>query len=103
MTIVTHLKIAQGQEPAWDDAMRERLSAAKTQPGFVSGQVVIPLDAPDERVVIGTWETRAAWESWHETETFRSIRERMDQWEVERRAEWWHEVVLAENRDAPPG
>lgn len=98
MTIVTQIKIAQGQEPAWDAAMRERIAAAKDQSGFVSVQLAIPADAPDERVVIGTWETRADWEAWHENERFRSTRERMDRCEVERKGEWWHEVVLVEHR-----
>jgi heme-degrading monooxygenase HmoA len=98
MTIVTHIKIAEGQEPAWDAAMRERLTTAKAQSGFVSVQLAIPADAPDERVVIGTWDSRADWEAWHETDSFRSTRERMDECEVERRGEWWHEVVLAEHR-----
>jgi heme-degrading monooxygenase HmoA len=98
MTIVTHVRIAEGQEPAWDAAMRDRLSAATAQSGFVSVQVGIPTDAPDERVVIGTWDTRADWEAWHETDSFRSTRQRMDTCEVERRGEWWHEIVLAEQR-----
>ena len=98
MTVVTHIKIAEGQEPTWDAAMRERITAAKAQPGFVSVQVGIPADALDGRVVIGTWQSRADWEAWHDTDSFRSTRERMDRCEVERQGEWWHEVVLAEQR-----
>jgi heme-degrading monooxygenase HmoA len=32
----------------------------------------------NERVVIGTWETRADWEAWHATEAFQETREAMD-------------------------
>jgi heme-degrading monooxygenase HmoA len=98
MTVVTHVKITEGQEPEWDAAMRDRVVAVKEQPGFVGVQLCIPLDAPDERVVIGTWETRAAWEAWHESEAFQATRKRMDRCEGERAGEWWHEVVLAERR-----
>jgi hypothetical protein len=35
--------------------MRERLEAARNQPGWVAGQVAIPIDALAERVIIGTW------------------------------------------------
>lgn len=98
MTVITHIKIAQGQEPDWDAAMRERVAAARDQAGFVSVQLCIPADALDERVVVGTWQTRADWEAWHGSEAFRDTRERMDRCEVERKGEWWHEVLLAEQR-----
>ena len=59
MTIVSHVRIKEQQEPAWDAAMRERLEAVKEQPGFVAVQFGIPADAMNERVIIGTWATRA--------------------------------------------
>jgi hypothetical protein len=46
--------------------------------------------------VIGTWQTRADWEAWHESEIFAETRERMDRCEAQRKGEWWHEVLLAE-------
>jgi heme-degrading monooxygenase HmoA len=98
MTVVTHIRIVEGQEPEWDAAMRERVVAAREQAGFVSVQLCIPADALNERVVIGTWQSRADWEAWHESDTFRTTRARMDQCEGERKGEWWHEVVLAEHR-----
>ena len=96
MTVVTHIEIAEGQEPDWDAAMRDRVDAAKQQPGFVSVQLCIPVDGLNERVVIGTWQTRADWEAWHESGVFAETRERMDRCEVQRKGEWWHEVLLAE-------
>ena len=61
MTIVTRVKLREGCEPRWDAAMRERLEAARNQTGWIAGQVAIPVDALDERVIIGTWQTRADW------------------------------------------
>jgi len=59
MTIVTRVRLKEGSEPRWDAAMRARLEAAKNQPGWIGGQVAIPLDALNERVIIGTWRCRA--------------------------------------------
>lgn len=98
MTIVTHLKIEPGREPGWDDAFRRRAAAARAQPGWVSVQLCIPADAPNERVVIGTWESRADWEAWHATDVFHETREQMEGAETEDRRESWHEVVLDERR-----
>jgi heme-degrading monooxygenase HmoA len=98
MTIVTHVKIKEQQEPAWDAAMRERIEAAKEQPGFFAVQVCIPADALDERVIIGTWETRADWEAWHATDEFRQTRAQLEGPDVAARGEWWHEVVVELHR-----
>jgi len=45
MTIVTRVKLKEGCEPRWDAAMRERLEAARTQAGWIAGQVAIPIEA----------------------------------------------------------
>src|SRR6266511_6222356 len=34
MTIVTHVTLKEGTEPEWDAAMRERMQAARDQPGW---------------------------------------------------------------------
>jgi heme-degrading monooxygenase HmoA len=98
MTIVTHVRIRAGQEPAWDAAMKERIAAAKDQAGFVAVQLCIPIDAMNERVIIGTWENRADWETWHDSEAFRATRAQLEEQDAKRRREWWHEVVLNTTR-----
>lgn len=94
MTIVTRVAIAAGQEPAWDAAFRERAASAQHQPGFVGVQLCIPAETLDERVVIGTWQTRADWEAWHATDVFQRTRQVMGAAETERLYEAWYEVVL---------
>lgn len=94
MTIVTRVFLKEGTEPEWDAAMRERLSAAKDQQGWVGGQIAIPLQALSERVIVGTWQTRADWEAWHADEAFRETRERLTGLEEKPSESWWHEVVL---------
>lgn len=93
MTIVTVVTLSEGSEPEWDAAMRERLDAARTQPGWLGGQLAMPVDRLDQRAVIGTWETRAHWEAWHQDETFAETRARMEALEVERSDVRWYEVL----------
>jgi len=70
VTIVTDVQLKEGSEQDWDAAMRERMEAAKKQPGWVGGQMLEPEDDPRRRVIVGTWETRDDWEKWHEDPEF---------------------------------
>jgi len=98
MTVVTHVRIKEGQEPAWDAAYRERVQAARGQPGFVAVQLCIPVDSMNERVIIGTWESRADWAAWHNAEPFLETRARLEEVDDKRKSTWWHEVVLEERK-----
>lgn len=100
MTIVTRVKLKAGREPEWDAAMRERLESARQRPGWIGGQLLMPLGSLSERVIIGTWQTRADWEAWHEDAAFRETRRRLDGCEAGPREEWWHEVITEERRAA---
>jgi heme-degrading monooxygenase HmoA len=102
MTIVTRVTLKEGAEPKWDDTMRERMIAARDQPGWIGGQIAIPLDGPDRRVIIGTWQTRAHWEAWHNDPAFVETRRRLDGLEAGPREEWWHEVVEDIRRPVTP-
>jgi heme-degrading monooxygenase HmoA len=94
MTTVTHILLKEGTEPEWDAAMRERLEAARQQPGFVSGQILMPMNGLNRRVVVGTWETRAAWEAWHADAAFADTRKRLEGLEARPNEQWWHEVLV---------
>ena len=94
MTIVTHVTLKQGTEPLWDAAMRERLAAAAATPGWVGGQLLMPLDRLNKRVIVGTWQTRADWEAWHTEAAFVETRERLEGLETAPGQQWWHEVIL---------
>jgi heme-degrading monooxygenase HmoA len=93
MTIVSHIELKPGTEGAWDRAMQERLRAAEGRPGWVSGQLLRPVDKPHARVIVGTWESRDAWEAWHHDTTFRETRKQLDGLEAKPAQDWWHEVV----------
>jgi heme-degrading monooxygenase HmoA len=93
MMIVTHVTLKQGSEPEWDETMRERLSAVSEQPGWIGGQLLVPLDAPDQRVIVGTWEAREDWEAWHDDESFKQTRAKLDGLERAPSRHEWHEVI----------
>jgi heme-degrading monooxygenase HmoA len=98
MTTITRVTLETGKEPGWDAAFRERAAAASQQPGWVGVQLCIPTDALNQRVIIGTWETRADWEAWHSTPAFQKTRALMEPAESGPRVEEWHEVILADHR-----
>jgi heme-degrading monooxygenase HmoA len=93
MTIVTHVTLKDGTEPDWDAVMRERLQTAREQPGWIGGQLLMPLDGPNRRVIIGHWQTRAHWEAWHADPKFTATRRRLDGLEAAPAKEYWHEVI----------
>ena len=92
MTIVTHVSLKPGNEPEWDAAMRKRLEAARSQEGWIAGQILIPLDDANRRILVGTWETRAHWEAWHQDHEFAATRERLEGLESGRSE--WYEVLV---------
>ena len=94
MTVITHVTLQEGSEPEWDAAMRERLEAAREESGWISGQLLMPLDKLNERIIVGTWQTRADWERWHESRAFATTRERLDHLEVAAQDMTWHETLL---------
>jgi heme-degrading monooxygenase HmoA len=102
MTVITQVALASGTEPEWDEAMRERLKAAQGRPGWVGGQLLIPLDGLNRRVIVGTWDSRADWEAWHEDPAFLETRQRMEgmQETPGDNMEWFE--VVAEGREPPP-
>lgn len=96
MTVITEVTLKSGAEPEWDAAMRDRLTAARGRPGWVGGQLLIPLDKQNKRVVVGTWRSRADWQAWHEDRAFAETRGRMEGLQEGESAMTWHEVVVEE-------
>ncbi len=93
MTVITETTLEAGQEAEWDQAFQERLAAARQQPGWIGVQLLIPVDAPDRRVVVGTWESREAWEAWHQTDPFQRTRQAMDHADRSDGRERWFQVA----------
>ncbi|MPY93925.1 MAG: antibiotic biosynthesis monooxygenase [Acidimicrobiia bacterium] len=100
MTVVTHATLREGAEPEWDAAMRQRLMSVQGRAGFVRSQLLIPLDEPNGRVIIGTWLSRADWEAWHGDEAFCETRQRLDGLQEAPSETTWYEIITDY---APPG
>jgi heme-degrading monooxygenase HmoA len=96
VTIVSRVRIRSGDVEAWEEAFSERAAAAREQSGFVSVQLAVPLDAPSERVIIGTWESREDWELWHGHEAFLETRRQLEEIDDEKEQDRWHEVLVHE-------
>jgi heme-degrading monooxygenase HmoA len=93
MTVVTHVTLQEGTEPEWDAAMRQRLENATGHEGWVRGQLLIPLDEINKRVVVGTWRSRADWEAWHQDPAFIETRNRLEILQADPGETLWYEVL----------
>jgi heme-degrading monooxygenase HmoA len=93
MTIVTYVTLREGAGPEWDAVMRDRLAAATERPGWIGGQLLMPVDGFDRRVIVGTWQTSAAWEAWHDDPEFTETRGQLEGLEAAPSQHSWHEVV----------
>jgi heme-degrading monooxygenase HmoA len=93
-TVITRLSLKDGAEQEWDATMSDRMKAAESQPGWIGGQLLKPIDEPSARVIVGTGESRAHWEDWHNEEAFRETRERLEGLQTGPAEVTWHEAVL---------
>src|SRR5215470_6266707 len=82
--------------------MRTRLSAARKASGWIGGQLLRPAEKPDRRVIVGTWRTRADWETWHHDPQFTETRQRLEGLERTPSEHWWHDVVADVRKAATP-
>lgn len=78
MTVITRVRLTAGSESDWDETMRERLKAAHDQSGWVGGQLLTPVEGNNQRVIVGTWQSRSDWEAWHDDPAFLETRQRME-------------------------
>ena len=93
MTVITYITLKEGSEPDWDAAIRERFESARRCAGWVRGEILMPLNAMEKRVIVGVWESRADWEAWHQDPAFAAARARLDSLQVEQSEPSWYEVV----------
>jgi heme-degrading monooxygenase HmoA len=94
VTVITHHVLrddSAAQE--WDAAMYERLSAARDQAGWIGGQLLRATNDRLLRTIVGTWESRDTWESWHGEDAFRETRERLDGLQARPSETTWYEVI----------
>jgi heme-degrading monooxygenase HmoA len=99
LTVITRLTLKDGAAQEWDAAMSDRMTAVKGRDGWVGGQLLKPIDDDNTRLIVGTWESRAHWEDWHNEEAFRETRERLEGLQTGPADVTWHEAVLDRRGD----
>lgn len=97
-TVITRVTLSDGAESDWDAIMRDRMSAAEASDGWIGGCILEPVEESGARLVVGLWETRAAWEQWHRDPVFQATAERLKGLERDSGDGSWHEVVYAGGR-----
>lgn len=93
MTIVTRVKLREEGIDQWDGAMHARLAAARGKSGWVSAQLLKGVDQPLERAIVGVWNSKNDWASWHDDEAFRATRRQLEGLEDGPTESTWFEVV----------
>ena len=94
VSIVTSVRLKEGSEREWDDAMRERMAAAGRHPGWIGGQLLQPEDAGSTRIIVGTWRSRDDWERWHEDPRFTQTRHELDGLTAAPEEHTWFRVAI---------
>jgi heme-degrading monooxygenase HmoA len=92
-TVITTTTLRPGTEDEWDAAIGERFQSAHGRSGWVSGQLLTPEDDSDVRVIVGTWESKADWEAWHDDPAFLEQREKLEGLASKPSSVAWYSVV----------
>jgi quinol monooxygenase YgiN len=66
--ILIRRRFKEGSAKQIQALLKEFRAGAMNREGYVSGETLISLEDPLEMLVIGTWESMAAWERWRENE-----------------------------------
>jgi heme-degrading monooxygenase HmoA len=96
--VITRVLLNPGAEAEWEAAMRDRMGAAESADGWIGGSILTPEDDRGARLILGLWETRAAWEQWHRDPAFRETADRLAGLERDSGEASWHDVVYGGGR-----
>ncbi len=64
--------------PILSEMLIELRSMAQRQPGYITGETLRNVHAPEEYVVISTWISLEAWENWFANERRAELEGRID-------------------------
>lgn len=97
-SVITRVVVNEGAEAEWEAAMRVRMTAAESSPGWIGGAILAPEEDRGARIILGLWDSRVAWAQWHEDAAFRDTAERLSGLESDPGTATWHGVVYAGGR-----
>ncbi|MFL6133008.1 MAG: antibiotic biosynthesis monooxygenase family protein [Nocardioidaceae bacterium] len=93
MTIITRVKLREGSTEQWDRAMHARVEAARGAKGWISAQLLKGVDESLERAIVGVWESKEDWATWHNEDAFRETRAQLSGVEERAQESVWFEVA----------
>ena len=71
ITVANRIYVASEYREAFEERFRNRARLIDGMPGFISNQVLRPVNDDDPYVVFTLWESRKDFENWVESEEFR--------------------------------
>lgn len=57
----------------------------------------MPTGKPNERLIIGTWESREDWQAWHDDQQFLETRQRLEVVDEKTKDSAWHDVKVEQH------
>ena len=71
ITVANRIYVATEYAEAFEEKFRKRARLVDGMPGFISNQVLRPVNEDDPYVVFTLWESRKDFENWVESDEFR--------------------------------
>jgi heme-degrading monooxygenase HmoA len=71
ISVANRIFVATNFAEAFEERFRNRAGLVDKMPGFISNQVLRPVNAGDPYVVLTFWESRAAFEAWIHSDAFK--------------------------------
>ncbi len=71
ITVANRIYVASEYQDEFEERFRSRARLVDGMPGFISNQVLRPVNEDDPYVVLTFWESRKDFENWVESEEFR--------------------------------
>jgi len=76
--VILKRKVPKDKEKDLLPLLLELRSKAMRQPGYISGETLRSMDSPEELIVIGTWQSKEAWDKWASSKERSEVQERID-------------------------
>ena len=79
MIKVLHERHCQANKEAeYQELLKQLRYAAMKQRGHATGETLHSVDDPSVSLVIGTWSTKEAWQTWHNSAARREITDKIE-------------------------
>ena len=76
--IIVKRKVSKEKESELLPLLLELRTKAMSQEGYITGETLRRIDAPEEVLTIGTWQSAEAWEAWASSKERAKIQDKVD-------------------------